>query len=238
MPFRITDLFSDYLRHQDINDYMDYLQLTYPHLVTVSTVGHSYEQRSIKSIRISSNQWPEITKAHKSFAVIGKTIGTHRSDRSAAPRGPSRVTTVTSGVPSKTARIANTMGIAVNGIRCKTTCNGRRQQKPQQEQQQQPNGTAPTTNSMPLTPMAATARKSIVLIDGGIHAREWATISTAMYCINQLVEHFDSNRKLLLQHDFVIVPIVNVDGYEYSHTKVSEISMESINCFSSVLHVV
>lgn len=61
-------------------------------------------------------------------------------------------------------------------------------------------------------------QKPVILIDGGIHAREWCTISTALYCIRQLTEHSNLNRILLDTFDFVIVPIINADGYEYSRT--------------------
>lgn len=59
-------------------------------------------------------------------------------------------------------------------------------------------------------------RRKTILIDGGMHGREWCTISTALYCASQLTEHFDANKDLLDVFDFVIVPIVNADGYEYS----------------------
>lgn len=62
--------------------------------------------------------------------------------------------------------------------------------------------------------------KPVILIDGGIHGREWCTISTALYCINQLTEHSNLNTDLLDAFDFVVVPIVNADGYEYSRTAV------------------
>lgn len=58
--------------------------------------------------------------------------------------------------------------------------------------------------------------KPVILIDGGMHAREWCTISAALYCATQLTEHFDANKDLVNAFDFVIVPIVNADGYEYS----------------------
>lgn len=61
-----------------------------------------------------------------------------------------------------------------------------------------------------------TMRKPVILIDGGMHAREWCTISSALYCASQLTDNFDANKHLLDAFDFVIVPIVNADGYEYS----------------------
>lgn len=217
MSFRIPNLFCDYLRHQDINDYLDYLQITYPHLVTVSTAGYSYEQRPIKLIRISLKEKSKIllsssvssitsalslVKPKSALKIIGG-VGTSRKSRSAVPANRQRTTKI---VPHHTGT-QNTNNNNIhqhdrNTARCNTANRFQKQQHEQQHQQ-----------TKPLT-------KSIVLIDGGLHAREWAAISTALYCINQLVENFEFNRKLLLLYDFVIVPVVNVDGYEYSHTNV------------------
>ncbi|XP_055840786.1 carboxypeptidase B-like [Episyrphus balteatus] len=61
--------------------------------------------------------------------------------------------------------------------------------------------------------------KKVIFIDAGIHAREWIAPATALFVIHQLVENFDSNRDLLKDYDWVILPVVNPDGYEYSHTK-------------------
>lgn len=73
-----------------------------------------------------------------------------------------------------------------------------------------------------------TKRKPIILIDGGIHAREWCTISAALHVASQLTENFDTNKHLLDAFDFVIVPIVNCDGYEYSYYHV---------CIKSFFHI-
>lgn len=219
MPFRIPNLFTDYLRHQDINDYLDYLQITYPHLVTVSIPGYSYEQRPIKLIRISSKDMSKSKMAlttssssssalslakPKSALKIISTVGACRKSRSAVPASRQRTANAIHhhiGTKNNNNSGNNNAIIHQNGsntARCNTANNF-----PKQQQQQ----------AKPLT-------KSIVLIDGGLHAREWAAISTALYCISQLVENFECNRKLLLCYDFVIVPVVNVDGYEYSHTNV------------------
>lgn len=218
MPFHIPNLFSEYLRHQDINDYLDYLQVTYPHLVTVSVPGYSYEQRPIKLIRISSKEMYKskisltssstsitsaLSLAKPKSALKISTAATCRKSRSAVPASRQRTTNaIHHRIGTKNSNNSNNnANIHQNGsnpARCNTANNF-----PKQQQQQ----------AKPLT-------KSIVLIDGGLHAREWAAISTALYCISQLVENFECNRKLLLCYDFVIVPVVNVDGYEYSHTTV------------------
>ncbi|KAJ8971240.1 hypothetical protein NQ314_000802 [Rhamnusium bicolor] len=59
--------------------------------------------------------------------------------------------------------------------------------------------------------------KPIIFIDGGIHGREWIAPATALYIINQLVEN-PENDDLYEEVDWVIIPCLNPDGYEYSHT--------------------
>lgn len=63
-----------------------------------------------------------------------------------------------------------------------------------------------------------------VWIDCGIHAREWVTPATCVWIINKLVTDYNSGdalaRELLGYFEFHILPLVNPDGYEYSHTTV------------------
>lgn len=56
-----------------------------------------------------------------------------------------------------------------------------------------------------------------VLIDAGIHAREWITHTSALFVIHYLMR----NRELLSFFDFYIIPCLNPDGYVYTHTCVS-----------------
>ncbi|XP_058459776.1 carboxypeptidase B1-like [Malaya genurostris] len=58
--------------------------------------------------------------------------------------------------------------------------------------------------------------KFYILIDAGIHAREWITISVALYVVHQLVERDAINSRLLRNFDWIILPLLNPDGYEYS----------------------
>ncbi|KAG5677266.1 hypothetical protein PVAND_007037 [Polypedilum vanderplanki] len=59
--------------------------------------------------------------------------------------------------------------------------------------------------------------KNSIFIDGGIHAREWIAPAAALYIINQLVDSQSTFSKLLDKVDFVIQPLVNPDGYEFTH---------------------
>lgn len=58
--------------------------------------------------------------------------------------------------------------------------------------------------------------KNVILVDGGFHAREWISPASAIYAIEQLVENFHENRELLEDYNWVILPVVNPDGYEYT----------------------
>ncbi|XP_017777600.1 PREDICTED: putative carboxypeptidase suro-1 [Nicrophorus vespilloides] len=58
-------------------------------------------------------------------------------------------------------------------------------------------------------------------IDANIHAREWLSNSTVLYFIDYIIRH----RQILNLMDFYIVPCLNPDGYEYTHTQVSLIAI-------------
>lgn len=51
--------FNRYLRYNEILDYLDSLAEKYPELVTVTTIGKSYEKRDIKTILISNGNSTE-----------------------------------------------------------------------------------------------------------------------------------------------------------------------------------
>ena len=60
------------------------------------------------------------------------------------------------------------------------------------------------------------AQKNVIFIDGGFHAREWISPAAVLFVIEQLVENYNENSELLLDYDWVILPVVNPDGYEYT----------------------
>lgn len=53
----------------------------------------------------------------------------------------------------------------------------------------------------------------------GIHAREWVAPASVTYIIKELVENRKNLPSELLNLDFYIVPVLNPDGYEYTHTR-------------------
>jgi len=63
-----------------------------------------------------------------------------------------------------------------------------------------------------------------VWVDGGIHAREWIAVATATFLLDKIVQVFQTNdtstceTRSLQSVDWYIAPLLNPDGYEYSHT--------------------
>lgn len=64
-------------------------------------------------------------------------------------------------------------------------------------------------------------KKRTIIIDAGVHSREWIAAPTALYVIKQLVENTTYHVDLINQFDWIILPMVNPDGHEHSHTTVS-----------------
>ena len=61
-----------------------------------------------------------------------------------------------------------------------------------------------------------------IFIESHIHAREWITSATATWFINELLTSSDPEvRQLANNYDWYILPILNVDGFVYSHETVS-----------------
>lgn len=65
-----------------------------------------------------------------------------------------------------------------------------------------------------------------VFIESNIHAREWITSATATWLINEFLTSTDDFvRELAESHDWYIIPVLNVDGFVYTHEKVRIIFM-------------
>lgn len=53
----------------------------------------------------------------------------------------------------------------------------------------------------------------------GTHAREWISPASVAYIISELVENREAHLPSVKGIDFYILPLMNPDGYEHSHTK-------------------
>ncbi|XP_026333357.1 zinc carboxypeptidase-like [Hyposmocoma kahamanoa] len=70
--------------------------------------------------------------------------------------------------------------------------------------------------------LKGTRKRSTVIVEGGIHAREWVGAAFVTFFIHQIVNS-PSSKNLALKmigstYEFVFIPVTNPDGYEYTHT--------------------
>ncbi|XP_026321656.1 uncharacterized protein LOC113231549 [Hyposmocoma kahamanoa] len=57
-----------------------------------------------------------------------------------------------------------------------------------------------------------------VWIDGGIHAREWITPAVVTYLADQITKNYKNNLPYFTNKDWYFLPVINPDGYEFTHT--------------------
>ncbi|KAM3965858.1 LOW QUALITY PROTEIN: carboxypeptidase B-like [Aphomia sociella] len=62
------------------------------------------------------------------------------------------------------------------------------------------------------------ASNSCVWMDAGIHAREWIAPAVATYIADNIARNFDTLSSNVTNKDWYFLPVMNPDGYEYSHT--------------------
>src|SRR5205814_3666495 len=77
-----------------------------------------------------------------------------------------------------------------------------------------------TIYGMRISGPGAPGSKPAMIFDGCQHAREWIAVMVPMYIADALVRNYDTNPtiKSLVDHlEIFIVPIVNVDGYEFTY---------------------
>lgn len=59
-----------------------------------------------------------------------------------------------------------------------------------------------------------------IFINAGQHAREWIAHASVLYMLHELVSKYGSDRQitsLIDRYDWYIMPILNPDGYQYTH---------------------
>ncbi|CAH1795225.1 unnamed protein product [Owenia fusiformis] len=82
-------------------------------------------------------------------------------------------------------------------------------------------GTSYEGRDMRAITISSGSGRPAIVIDCGIHAREWISPSTCIYAIKNLLERYDSDnnvRQMVDRYDWHFLPVANPDGYEYTHT--------------------
>lgn len=69
--------------------------------------------------------------------------------------------------------------------------------------------------------MFQNSSKPVIYMETLLHAREWITQSATLYAIEKLIIDVEDS-DLVNDIDWIIVPIANPDGYEFSHDGVSK----------------
>lgn len=68
-----------------------------------------------------------------------------------------------------------------------------------------------------------------VFIEANIHAREWVTSASATWILNHLLTSTDIIVRDMAENiDWIIVPVLNVDGFEYTHTTVGYLYLNNV----------
>jgi len=92
------------------------------------------------------------------------------------------------------------------------------------------------------TSFSNSQQKPVIWIEGGIHAREWITPATVTYFAQQLVNKFNAGDSVVVAilnyFGIYIMPVLNSDGYEFSHQNNSlEVSHLNSKLRESTLHL-
>lgn len=74
-------------------------------------------------------------------------------------------------------------------------------------------------------------KNKLIFIQAGLHAREWAASSTALYLLNHILENYKDYENLLNDIELNIVPLANPDGYQYSYTTVKRVCLKVMETF-------
>jgi len=65
---------------------------------------------------------------------------------------------------------------------------------------------------------ARDADKKSILIDAGVHGNEWITTSSVTWMLNEMSTNQERYDCILDRFDWLWIPLLNPDGYEYTHT--------------------
>ncbi|HVZ92940.1 MAG TPA: M14 family zinc carboxypeptidase, partial [Phycisphaerales bacterium] len=68
-------------------------------------------------------------------------------------------------------------------------------------------------------PVVGEPARPVIIVNAGQHAREWISVSSAMWAMDQLIRNFDTDSEihdLVSKVTWIIIPSMNRDGYQYT----------------------
>ncbi|XP_012944764.1 carboxypeptidase A1-like [Aplysia californica] len=77
-----------------------------------------------------------------------------------------------------------------------------------------------TVAQVKITSPGSTTNKPTIVIEAGIHSREWVSPAANLYFVEKLLRRYDAGDEkatmMLNKFDWIMVPCVNPDGYEHT----------------------
>ena len=78
----------------------------------------------------------------------------------------------------------------------------------------------------------------LFVLSSGIHAREWIAPATVTFMMNELITNSAAYQDSIDAIDFVFMPTVNPDGYQYSYVSLQKSCNELKNKLVRILQVI
>ncbi|ETN61641.1 hypothetical protein AND_006696 [Anopheles darlingi] len=69
--------------------------------------------------------------------------------------------------------------------------------------------------------------RPLVIVEGGLRGREWISPMSINYMMHEIVEHYYEFEAILDNVNFLFVPLVNPDGYEFSRSSGNRLWLKS-----------
>ncbi|XP_055294901.1 zinc carboxypeptidase-like [Sitodiplosis mosellana] len=80
-------------------------------------------------------------------------------------------------------------------------------------------GTSYENRTIRAVKLSKKKNNATIFIESTIHAREWITVATTTYILNEFLTSNDPEVQALAEnYDWIIVPVLNVDGYSFTHS--------------------
>lgn len=199
-----SSFFSIYQRIESINEFLDNLVYDFPDLVSTFSIGKSYEGRDLRLIKLSPKETEELKAEGGGRSSNNDRLSLTAGVGNATFNGGGGIGSTSTTTKSPRGTYGNNNNNKQHQHLHNNNSNNKRKERVQQRRK----------------------KREAIYLDGGFHAREWISVTTALFVASQLASDYyqpgvegDGARRLLNHYDIYILPIANPDGYDYTHTR-------------------